>query len=326
MFRVTDIWKARARLKSSILRTPLIFSPALSQRTGCQVYLKMECWQLCGCFKVRGAINLVASLTDAERSRGLVTATSGNQGIALAYAARAFGQPPPIVFMVEGTDAARVGKMKALGAQTMFHGQAFSEAYDQAWQYATEKGAILVQSYAPSSIMAGQGTIGLEIMEDLPDVEAILVPIGGGGLISGIATAVKSVSESVKIIGVAPAASPAAYLSLRDGTCYEEIDTRPSLADGLLGGFDRIPFEICRNLIQDVELVEEDDIVQAMRVYQQDEQLMVEAASSVSLAAILNGKNDFRGRKTVLVLTGRNIDATKFNDVIRHAERRQDHG
>jgi threonine dehydratase len=123
----------------------------------------MECWQLCGCFKVRGAINLVASLTDAERSRGLVTATSGNQGIALAYAARAFGQPPPIVFMVEGTDAARVGKMKALGAQTMFHGQAFSEAYDQARQYATEKGAILVQSYAPSSIMAGQGTIGLPI-------------------------------------------------------------------------------------------------------------------------------------------------------------------
>jgi threonine dehydratase len=98
------------------------------------------------------------------------------------------------------------------------------------------------------------------------------------------------------------------------------------LADGLLGGFDRIPFEICRNLIQDVELVEEDDIVQAMRVYQQDEQLMVEAASSVSLAAILNGKNDFRGRKTVLVLTGRNIDAAKFNDVIRHAERRQDYG
>jgi threonine dehydratase len=326
VLRVTGIWRARARLKDLILRTPLVFSPALSERTGCQIYLKMECWQLCGSFKVRGATNLVASLTGTERKRGLVTATSGNHGIALAYAARAFGQAPPTVFMVEGTDIARVDKMKALGARTVFLGKVFSEAYEQASQYASDKGSLLVQSYAPSEIMEGQGTIGLEIMEDLPDAEAILVPIGGGGLISGIATAAKSVSESVKIVGVVPTASPAAYLSLRDGTWYEEVETGASLADGLLGGFDHIPFEICRNLVDDVKLVEDAEIIQSMRACQQDEQLMVEAASAVGLGAILNGESVFRGQKIVLVLTGRNINAAKYNDVIRQAERRQDHG
>jgi threonine dehydratase len=318
VFRVTDIWEARTRLRNLILRTPLIFSSALSQRTGCQVYLKMECWQLCGCFKVRGAINKVASLTDAEKSRGLVTASSGNHGIALAYAAKIFDQPPPIIFLPEGADATKVGKMEALGARIVFHGKVFLDAYDRALQYVAETGAVFVHSHAQPSIMAGQGTIGLEIMEDLPDAEAILVPIGGGGLISGIATAVKAISESTKIIGVEPTAAPAAYLSLRDGICYERIEVKPSLADGLLGGFGRLPFEVSRNLITEVMLVEEDEIAQAMRVFQQDEQLMVEGASSVGLAALLSGKLDLRGQKVVLVLTSRNIDTDRFNRVVCH--------
>jgi len=326
VLRPVDIWRARVRLKEFVLRTPLMFSPALSRRTGCPIYLKMECWQLCGCFKVRGAINMVASLTEAERSRGLVTASSGNHGIAVAYAANIHGKPPTTVFVPEDADVTKVDKIKTWGAQVVFHGKNYLEAYDQAQQYAEEMHAVYVHSHAHPLIIAGQGTIGLEIMEDLPDVEAILVPIGGGGLISGVATAAKTVHKAAKIIGVEPAAAPAAYMSLRDGVCYERIEIKPSLADGLLGGVGRLPFEIIRALVHDVKLVEESEIVQAMRAFQQDEQLMIEAAAAVGLAAILSGKVDLRGQKTVLVLTSRNVDAGKFNRVINSSQGEQDYG
>jgi threonine dehydratase len=198
-FRPAEVWIARARLKNLILRTPLLFSPALSRRTGCQIYLKMECWQLCGCFKVRGAINMVSALTDDERSRGLVTCSSGNHGTALAYAASLFGRPPTKVFLPTYADPNKVGKLKSLGAEPVLYGETFLETLDEAQQYAKDSGGIYVHSHSHPLIIAGQGTIGLEIMEDLPDVQTVLVPIGGGGLISGIATAVKSSAAQVRV-------------------------------------------------------------------------------------------------------------------------------
>jgi threonine dehydratase len=315
-FGPADIWKARRRLQHAVWHTPLVFSSALSRRLHCQVYLKMECWQICGCFKVRGAINMVTALSEAEQARGLVTASSGNHGIAVAYAAARSGGLPSTVFVPQDADPTKVGKIRALGAQVHFHGANYLEAYAEAQQFSVDQGTTFVHSHAHPLIMAGQGTIGLEILEDLPDATAILIPIGGGGLISGIATAVKAVSREVKIFGIEPSAAPAAYMSLRDGVCYEEIEIKPSLADGLLGGFGRLPFEVSRHLIEDVFLVEEDEIAAAMRILQQDEQLMVEAASAVGLAALLSGKTDLSEEQVVLVLTSRNIDAAKFNRVI----------
>jgi len=316
VFRPSDVWVARARLKDGILRTPLIFTPTLSRRTGCQIYLKMECWQLCGCFKVRGAINMVSALTDEERSRGLVTTSSGNHGTALAYAASLFGRPPTRVFLPRDADPNKVNKLTALGAEAVLHGRNYLEALDEARRYVKESGETYVHSHSHPLIIAGQGTIGLEIMEDLPDVQAILVPIGGGGLISGIATAVKSVDTRVRVVGVEPTAAPGAYLSLRDGYCHERIDIKPSVADGLLGTLTPLTFEISRDLIEGVKLVEEDEIIHAMRVFQQDEQLMVEGSAAVGLAAILSGKIDLQGQRVVLVLTGRNIDADRYNRLI----------
>ena len=321
VFRPVDIFMARARLKNLVLRTPLLFSPALSRRTGCQIYLKMECWQLCGCFKVRGAINMVSALTDEERNRGLVTCSSGNHGAALAYAASIFGRPPTKIFLPTYADPNKVGKLKALGAEAVLHGEAFLETLDEAQRYAGDSGATYVHSHSHPLVIAGQGTIGLEIMEDLPDVQAILVPIGGGGLISGIGMAVKSISGQVIMMGVEPTAAPGAYLSFRDGFCHERIDLRPSVADGLLGTLTPLTWEISRNLLEGVELVEEDEIIQAMRVFQQDEQLMVEGAASVGLAAILSGKVDVQGQRVVLVLTGRNIDANKYNKLVNQEQR-----
>jgi len=319
-FRPADVWIARARLKNLILHTPLLFSPALSRRAGCQIYLKMECWQLCGCFKVRGAINMVSTLTGNERSRGLVTASSGNHGTALAYAASIFGRLPTKVFLPTDADPNKVGKLKALRAEAVLHGDTFLETLDEAQRYARDSGATYVHSHSHPLVIAGQGTIGLEIMEDLPDVETILVPIGGGGLISGLATAVKSVAAQVRIVGVEPTAAPGAYLSFRDGYCHERIDLRPSVADGLLGTLTPLTWEMSCNLVEGIELVEEDEIIQAMRVLQQEEQLMVEGAAAVGLAAILSGKVYVQGQKVVLVLTGRNIDASRYNKLINRAQ------
>jgi len=319
VFRPIDIWMARERLKSIVLRTPLLFSPALSQRASCQIYLKMECWQLCGCFKVRGAINMVSALSEDERKRGLVTCSSGNHGTALAYAASIFGHPPTKIFLPTYADPNKVRKLKALGAEAVLHGDTFLETLDEAQQYAKDSGATYVHSHSHPLVIAGQGTIGLEIMEDLPDVQAVLVPIGGGGLISGIATAIKTISPEVRIIGVEPTAAPGAYLSFRDGFCHERIELRPSVADGLVGTLTPLTWEISRNLLEGVSLVEEDEIIYAMKVFQQDEQLMIEGSAAVGLAAILSGKVDVQDQKVVLVLTGRNIDASKYNSLVGQA-------
>jgi threonine dehydratase len=276
----------------------------------------MECWQLCGCFKVRGAINMVSALTASERSRGLVTCSSGNHGISLAYAASLFGRPPTKVFLPTTADPNKVKKLKALGAEAVLHGKDFSEALDAAQQCGRDTGGVYIHSHSHPLIVAGQGTIGLEIMEDLPDVETVLVPIGGGGLVSGIAAAVKSVAPHVRIVGVEATAAPGAYLSFRDGFCHERVDIQPSVADGLLGTLTPLTWEISHTLVEGVKLVEEDEIIQAMRVFQLDEQLIVEGSASVGLAAILSRKVDLHGQRVVLLLTGRNIDPGKYNTLV----------
>jgi len=321
-----DIWSARRRIKPFVNRTPLLYSLTLSQRLNCSVYLKMECWQLCGCFKVRGAINAVSSLSDEQKKKGLVTASSGNHAIAVAYAASLFGNPATTIFLPENADASRVEKLRLLGAALELHGFTYLEAYDHAREFAEKTGAVYIHSHADPHIIAGQGTIGLEIIEDLPDVEAILVPIGGGGLISGIATAVKSASPSTLIYGVEPSAAPSAYMSFKGGVCYERIETKPSIADGLLGGIGRLPFDLMRTRVERVELVEDDEIAQAMAVLQQDEQLMVEAASCVGLAAVLSHKIDLQGKKIVFVITSRNIAASKYNQIIKQVGDLSNHG
>jgi threonine dehydratase len=313
---VADIWQAHSRIKSHILRTPMLFSPALSRRLDGEVYLKLECWQMGGCFKVRGAVNFVTSLSEEERARELVTATSGNHGIGVAYAGSLFGGSPAMVFLPENADPLRLEKIQALGAKIVLQGKYFSDAYVAARKYAEQQGSTFVHSHADPRIIAGQGTIGIEILEDLPDVGLIVAPIGGGGLISGISLAVKTCSPSTRIVGAEPSAAPSAYLSMQDGNCRETIEVKPSITDGLLGGIGQLPFEIFRSRIEGVHLVDDQEVVNAMRVLQQDEQLMVEPAAAVGLAALLAGKIKYAGEKIVLVITSRNIEAGRYNRLI----------
>ncbi len=316
IFSPSEIFLAQKRLKNRILRTPLLYSSALSNRTGGDIYLKMECWQLTGSFKVRGAINMVSNLTEKEKNRGLVTASSGNHGTALSYAASIFGRPPTKVFLPTIADSKKVEKIRSFGAEAILHGKNFTEALDEAQRYVKKTNGTYVHSHSDPLIIAGQGTIGLEIMEDLPDLHKILVPIGGGGLISGIATIVKSNSPKTKIVGIESTAAPGAYMSLRDNRCHERIDIKPSIADGLMGTFTPLTFEISRDLIECVKLVEDDEIIHAMRVFQREEQLMIEGSAAVGLAAILAGKIDVKNQKVVLIITGRNIDADRYNKLI----------
>jgi len=311
-----DIRTALGRLKPYIQRTPLLYSPALSKRTGAQIFLKMECWQLGGCFKVRGAINMVSALSRKERSRGLVTCSSGNHGLALSYAASLFGLPPAKVFVPLGAQPAKLKKIEMYGGEIHPFGIHYLETLERALTYAEESGGCFVHSHDHPLIIAGQGTVGLEIMEDLPAMEVIVVPVGGGGLISGIALAAKSANPGVRLIGVEPTAAPGAYLSFRDGHCREQIDLKPSIADGLLGTVTPLTFSISYRRVERIALVEEEEIYQAIRIFEEDEQLIVEGSAAAGLAAVLTGKIDARGQKIALVLTGRNISATQYNRVI----------
>jgi len=316
-FSVNDIWKARARIAPYIYRTPLVYSRGLSRLLDCSIYLKMECWQVCGCFKARGAMSKVTALTLEERQRGLVTASSGNHALAVAFAVEAQACRQATIFMPQNADPTKIEKVRSYPVRLELHGENFLDAYDRARVYCNSAGATFVHSHADPQVIAGQGTIGLEIVEDLPDVEAVVVPIGGGGLISGISTAVKSAVGSAQIYGAEPAAAPSAYMSLRDHKCYERIETQPSIADGLLGGIGQLPYEIISRLVDGVAVLEEEEIARAVLAYQQEEQLMVEPASSVGLAALMSGKLDLRGKNVALVITSRNVDAQRYNRLVR---------
>ena len=310
MLRLQDILAAQRSVSGLITRTPLEYSFLLSQRAGCEVYLKLENWQKTGSFKVRGAVNKVASLTEEEKARGLVTASAGNHALGVTYAARALGNVPTTLFVPVNAPTSKLKKLEEFECDVRLSGNSYDEAHHAAEDFERLHGATYIHAYDDPLTMAGQGTVGLEIMEDLPEAEAILVPVGGGGLIAGIAVAAKAINPHVQVIGVQPEASPAAYLSLRDGRPYEEYDAAPTIADGLAGGFGRLPFEVASSLIDEIVLVSEAETRAAVFTLLELAQLIVEGSGAVGIAALLAGKVDLAGRKVVAVLSGANIDAS----------------
>ncbi len=315
-FTIQDIWAARRRITNSIHRTPLVYSKMLSNLAGAEIYLKMECWQLCGCFKVRGAMSKVSAMSAEQRSRGIITTSSGNHAIGVAYAAYTHGKLPTFIFMPENTDATHIDKVKMWGGNCILKGSHYQESYQAAQEYLAQHGGTYVHSHADVQVMGGQGTIGLEILEDLPELDAAIIPIGGGGMISGIGTALKAANEQIRLIGVEPEAAPAAYRSLRDGVCCSSLTPEPSIADGLLSGVHEMTFSIFRHLVEQVVLVSELELKEAVLHFQRKEQLMIEPSAAIGLAALLHHIDDLEGKKVVLVLTSRNIDAGLYNRII----------
>ena len=316
---VTSLLAAQKLIKPYVWRTPLLPSAGLSARSGADVHLKLECWQRTGSFKERGALTKLASLSSNDLARGVVTASAGNHGLGVAYASQALGLPPVTVFVPETAPTSKVRRLLTYGCELHHAGQDYDACHAIAEAYAQEQGALYLSAYDDPVVIAGQGTTGLELIQELPDVEAILVPVGGGGLIAGLAVVTKTVNPRIHVVGVQPEASPAAFLSFRDGRAYETFDAGPTICDGLAGGFGRVPFELAGDLIDEILVVPEADIRQAVAWLAVKEQMVVEGAGAISIAPLLNGQFPSRGKKIAAVLTGRNLDPDVLRAILEEA-------
>jgi threonine dehydratase len=282
------------------------------QRDSRQLYLKPENLQPIGSFKLRGAYNKVASLSEEERHRGVITYSSGNHAQGVAYAARALGVKAVIV-MPENAPAVKREATLALGAEIILVGPASSERQAKAEELAAQRGYVIVPPYNDEMIIAGQGTMGLEILEDLPGVETIIAPVGGGGMLSGIATAIKLSKRSVKVIGAEPELAADAQASLRSGKIVHSTaeETTRTLADGLrTQSIGAINFEHIRRYVDDIVTVTEDEIRKAMQLLATDPKTLAEPSGAVSAAAFLFHRDQLpRTTINVAVISGGNIEA-----------------
>ncbi|MER9875510.1 hydroxyectoine utilization dehydratase EutB [Mesorhizobium sp. M0195] len=311
-----DIRAARERIADKIERTPTVPSRSLSQHLDAPVYLKLEHRQTTGAFKLRGASNAIASLTEEEKARGVVAASTGNHGRALAYAAQLQGIHATIC-MSRLVPQNKLDEIRRLGAEIRIVGKSQDDAQREVERLVAEDGLIMLPPFDHPAIVAGQGTLGLEIIEQVPDAALVLVPLSGGGLAAGVAAAVKGVSPATKVMGVSMARGAAMKASLDAGhpVLVEEL---PTLADSLGGGIgldNRLTFSMCRDLLDDVILLSEDEIATGIRHVYEQEREIVEGAGAVGIAAVLAGKVRASG-PTVLVLSGRNIDMALHRKII----------
>ncbi len=305
---IADIWSARELLRGRIGETPMLHSRTFSTMSGAEVYLKAENLQRAGSFKIRGAVNTIARLSPDQRQHGVITASAGNHAQGVAIAAQTAGIPCTIV-MPEGAPLAKIVATQGYGAQVVLHGAAYDDAYAHACQLQAETGATFIPAFDDPHIIAGQGTLGLEIMDAVPAADAIIVPIGGGGLISGIAIAAKSLRPDVEIIGVQASGADSARRSLEAG----EIVALPrvnTLADGISTKRPgTLTFSIIQRYISRIVTVDDDEIASAILLLLERCKLLVEGAGAVGIAALLKpGLLALEGKRVVVLLSGGNID------------------
>ncbi|ACY30814.1 threonine dehydratase [Comamonas thiooxydans] len=305
MLTFADIQAAAARLNGAVLQTPFVESRTLSQITGAQVYLKFENLQFTASFKERGALNKLLMLSDAERARGVVAMSAGNHAQGVAYHAQRLGLRAVIV-MPRFTPGVKVERTRGFGAEVVLHGDTLAEARAHAYQLAQEQQLTFVHPYDDEAIAAGQGTLALEILQAQPDLDALIIAIGGGGLIAGIATAAKAIKPEMEIVGVQTQRFPSMVNALRHTDLPMGTST---IAEGIAvtqPGI--ITQEVVQRCVDDLLLVDEGDIEQAVLMLLEIEKTLVEGAGAAGLAALLRYPARFKGRKIGLVLSGGNID------------------
>jgi threonine dehydratase len=295
--------------------TPLEPSPYFSERAGAQVRLKLENLQVTGSFKARGAFNKLLSLAPAELSRGIVAASTGNHGAAVAYSAKRLGLSA-IVFVPENASPAKVENIRRFGASIIAHGAEGGVTETFARAYAAENGMTYASPYNDVDVIGGQGTMGLEIASSMPDIDAVVVPLGGGGMISGIAGYLKAIRPGVRIIAASPRNSMSMIESVRAGAIVE-TEHRPTLSDGTAGGVEpgSITFELCRSLVDDFVVVDESEIAQSMKAFIETHHMLCEGSAGVALAALDTLRD--RGLKNVAaVVSGANISAATLRSAL----------
>jgi threonine dehydratase len=315
MNRVTikQIEQARERIKAIARRTPIERSRWLTSELGREIWLKLECFQVTGSFKIRGAMARLSRLSEAEKARGVLTVSAGNHGLAVAHCAEALSLRATIV-VPETASRAKVAGLRRYPVTLVERGASYDEAERIARRMEQETGATFVSPYNDEDVVAGQGTIALEMIEDAPPIDAILAPVGGGGLIAGIAIAAHAINPRIKVYGAEPEASPTMREALRAGRILE-IKEEETIADGLAGNIEpgSMTFPIVERLVDGIITVSEDSIKDAIGRVAREDHLMIEGSAAVSIAALSDARLD--GQLVAAVITGRNISLDLFNRV-----------
>lgn len=312
---LADIRAAHARVAPRIHRTPLLSATRLGARAGVTLFHKCESLQKTGSFKVRGALNNVSQLDAAARKRGVVTVSAGNHAQALAWAARDAGVRCTVV-MPTTASRMKVDASRGYGAEVVLHGASGIEAFAHAHALAKERDLTFVHPFDEPAVIAGQGTVGLEILEQLESVDDVIVPIGGGGLIAGVATAIKESRPQVRVYGVEPTGAAVMRQSLDAGHPVR-LESMKTIADGLAAPMaGDVTYPIVKHYVDEVVLVSDEEIMEAMREILFSAKLLAEGGGAAATAAILSGKLKLEGRRVVAVLSGANVDASRITEAL----------
>ena len=310
-----DVRAAQARLKGLVAVTPCPYSETLSQLTGSRVFVKLENLQMTGSFKERGAANVLLMLDDAERRRGVVTASAGNHGLAVAFHAARLGIGAVIV-MPEWAPLTKVVAARRHGAEVLLHGDNYDAAYARACEIEAERGLVFIHPFDDPRVIAGQGTVGLELCEQVPELEAVVVPVGGGGLAGGIGVALKSLRPEARLIGVQTEEVPGMRAALDAGERVT-VPGAPTIADGIaVRRVGEHTLALARRYLDGVVTVSEEEIANAILLLLEIEKTVVEGAGAVALAALVNKRVSLEGRSVVLLLGGGNIDVNVIARII----------
>jgi len=313
-----DVQAARARVRDHVYLSPCARSETLSRATGCDAYLKLENLQMTGAYKERGALNKLLTLSTAERARGLIAASAGNHAQALAYHSGRLGIPVTIV-MPEATPLMKVANTRGHGARVVLHGASYDEAYSEARRLEQAEGLTFVHPFDDAAVIAGQGTVGVEILEQVPDVGAVIVPVGGGGLLSGVGVALKGANPAIRVIGVQAEVFPSMLASIEEGRPVT-VEAASTIADGIaVKRAGELTFAHAREVADEIVTVSEEEIASAILYLLEKEKTVVEGAGAVTVAALLERKvRGLEGKRAVAVVSGGNIDV---NVVARIIER-----
>lgn len=313
---LAEIERAQSAIQGRVRNTPVLLSQSLSRQCGCEVILKLEHWQETGSFKLRGATNAIRNLSDDAAKRGVVGVSTGNHGRGLAHAARKTGIGCTI-FMSSLVPKTKLDAIDALGAEIRITGHSQDDAQDEADRFVVETGKTMLPPFDHPHVIAGQGTLGLELVEQVSDLDTVLVPLSGGGLISGVAAAIKAKKPSVRVIGISMERGAAMHASLAAGKPMP-VEELPTLADSLGGGVgeqNQYTFAMVRDLVDEIVLLTEAEIAAGIRHAYWEERQILEGGGAVGIAAILSGKYRPSG-KTVIVLSGGNIDMKLHHRIV----------
>ena len=316
MITLSKIVQAKKRISNVVTQTSFGYAPLLSEVTHTNVYLKKENLQLTGAFKIRGAYNKIATLNDEDKVKGVIAASAGNHAQGVAYSAKEFGIKA-IIVMPEATPLLKVTGTRDLGAEVILHGDNFDEAYKYAREYSAQHGITFIHPFEDEEVIAGQGTIAIEMLDEINDLDIVVVPIGGGGLISGIASAIKQLDPRIKVIGVTAKGAPAMYKSFHDKKVFNSKSVR-TIADGIaVRDVSQSNLNHILECVDDIVQVDDEEVANAILFLLERQKLVVEGAGAVSVAAIMHKKFKFtKETKIGVVLSGGNIDVQMLSVII----------